>query len=67
MDYCNGLLFTIPSTELDRVQRLQRKKHLNYSCLFSKYPPSQYLDTCLNLYTPARALRSAGDPLRITY
>ena len=99
IDYCNGLLSTIPSTKLIRVQRLQNwaarlifqvsrdhpsqpllrslhwlplKQRIIFKLLlfvfkiFNNQAP-QYLHTCLNFYTPARALRSASDPLRLTY
>ena len=36
-----------------------------YKILNNQAP--KYLDTCLNLYTPTRSLRSSSDPLRLTY
>ena len=36
-----------------------------YKILNNQAP--QYLDTCLNLYTPTRRLRSSSDPLRLTF
>ena len=36
-----------------------------YKILNNQAP--KYLDTCLNLYTPTRSLRSSSDPLRFTY
>ena len=38
---------------------------LVYKILNNRAP--KYLDTCLNLYTPTRRLRSSCDPLRLTY
>ena len=98
IDYCNGLLSTIPSTQLDRVQRLQNwaarlvsqvsrehpsrpllnslhwlplKQRIMFKLLLYVYriinnQSPKYLDTCLNLYTPIRNLRSSND-LRLTY
>ena len=99
IDYCNGLLSSIPSTQLDRVQRLQNwaarlvfqvsrdhpsqsllnslhwlplKQRIKFKLLLFVYKilnnqAPKYLDTCLNLYTPTRSLRSSSDPLRLTY
>ena len=99
IDYCNGLLSSIPSTQLDRVQRLQNwaarlmfqvsrdhpsqpllnslhwlplKQRIIFKLLLFVYKilnnqAPKYLDTCLNLYTPTRSLRSSSDPLRLTY
>ena len=99
IDYCNGLLSSIPSTQLDRVQRLQNwaarlvfqvsrdhpsqpllnslhwlplKQRIIFKLLLFVYKilnnqAPKYLDTCLNLYTPTRRLRSSSDPLRLTY
>ena len=99
IDYCNGLLSSIPSTQLDRVQRhknwaarlvfqvsrdhpsqpllnslhwLLLKQRIIFKLLLFVYKilnnqAPKYLDTCLNLYTPTRSLRSSNDPLRLTY
>ena len=99
IDYCNGLLSSIPSTQLDRVQRLQNwaarlvfqvsrdhpsqpllnslhwlplKQRITFKLLLFVYKiinnqAPKYLNTCLNLYTPTRSLRSSIDPLRLTY
>ena len=99
IDYCNGLLSSVPSTQLDRVQRLQNwaarlvfqvsrdhpsqpllnslhwlpvKKRIIFKLLLFVYKilhnqAPNYLATSLNLYTPARRLRSSADPLRLTY
>ena len=99
IDYCNGLLSTIPSNQLIRVQRLQNwaarlifqvsrdypsqpllkslhwlplKQRIIFKLLVFVYrslnnQAPEYLSNCLNLYTPTRALRSASDPLRLTY
>ena len=99
IDYCNGLLSSIPSTQLYRVQRLQNwaarlvfqvsrdhpsqpllnslhwlplKQRIIFKLLLFVYKilnnqAPKYLDTCLNLYTPTRSLRSSSDPLRLTY
>ena len=99
IDYCNGLLSTIPSNQLIRVQRLQNwaarlilqvsrdhpsqpllnslhwlplKQRITFKLLLFVYKilneqAPEYLTNCLTLYTPARALRSASDTLRLTY
>ena len=99
IDYCNGLLSSIPSTQLDRVQRLQNwaarlvfqisrdhpsqpllnslhclplKQRIIFKLLLFVYKilnnqAPKYLDTCLNLYTPTRRLRSSSDPLHLTF
>ena len=99
IDYCNGLLSSIPSNQLTRVQRLQNwaarlilqvsrdhpsqpllnslhwlplKQRIIFKLLLFVYrtlnnQAPEYLSNCLNLYTPTRSLRSASDPLRLTY
>ena len=99
IDYCNGLLSSIPSNQLIRVQRLQNwaarlilqvsrdhpsqpllnslhwlplKQRIIFKLLLFVYrtlnnQAPEYLRNCLNLYTPTRSLRSASDPLRLTY
>ena len=42
-------------------------KLLLFVCKILYNQAPKFLDTCLNLYTPTRSLRSAVDPLRLTY